>query len=201
LVLGADHPLTRVGGALQIAAGQGRVTAAMLVGSLIAAARGDRWAPAVAIAAAIVLLGLAIVAAVLVGQRRERATDLILAGREDLPIADVQRQSRRLLAPRTRLVLARTLERTLDEAPHRSHVPVFTARPSVDAEVVEDAAAELREVVRLLRTDRAVPRAVALAERVVTDGDSPLYAHDAAALREALRRISSLLERVEPLSR
>jgi hypothetical protein len=42
---------------------------------------------------------------------------------------------------------------------------------------------------------------VALAERVVTDGDSPLYAHDAAALREALRRISSLLERSEPLSR
>jgi hypothetical protein len=45
-----------------------------------------------------VLLGLGTVAITLVRRKRERALDLILEGREYLPVAAVQHQRRRLVA-------------------------------------------------------------------------------------------------------
>src|SRR5437588_276703 len=108
-VLGPDHPLARSSEMLTCAFRQSHVVAAMLFGSVIAAIRGARWAPALAIAAAIVLLSLA----------------LIVTG--------------------------------------------------------------------LLRAERTSARGVALAERLVTDGGSPLYGHDAAALRNKLQIIGRLL--------
>src|SRR5438105_250957 len=90
-LLGPDHPLARSSEMLTCAFRQSHVVAAMLFGSVIAAIRGARWAPALAIAAAIVLLSLALIVTWLVRQRREYAIDLILEGRAALPVAEVQR--------------------------------------------------------------------------------------------------------------
>ena len=62
-------------------------------------------------------------------------------------------------------------------------------RPGVAAAVL----AELAAVAALLRSERPGLRGVALAERLLTDGASPLYGQDIGALREQLRRASFLL--------
>jgi hypothetical protein len=53
---------------------------------------------------------------------------------------------------------------------------------------------ELLTVARLLRFGEANVRGVAFCKRLLTDGDSPLYGRDLAALRASLRRGRALLE-------
>jgi hypothetical protein len=192
-VLGPEHPLTRADATLHRAIRQARPVVAVLVGSIIAAARGARWAPATAVGALVVLLGLALIIVALARQRRGRAIALVLDGRESLPIAEIQRQRRRLLAARTRIVLATTLEKLITEPAHEPRFPVRSARAPVDATMIAAVTPEIREVGRLLQDERATARPVALVERLVTDGGSPLYGHQTNELRETLHRLRHLL--------
>ena len=68
------------------------------------------------------------------------------------------------------------------------------ARPLFDPRVIANVSADLRSVSSLLRKEHVRAHGVAVAERLITDGGSPLYAHDENRLREELHRISHLLD-------
>jgi hypothetical protein len=91
-ILGPQHALVRAIDASQSAARQWLDVAAVLAGSIIALSEGRNWAAAAAISAGIVLLGLTGLVAALERRKRDRAVDLIVDGRESLPLAAVQRQ-------------------------------------------------------------------------------------------------------------
>jgi hypothetical protein len=67
------------------------------------------------------------------------------------------------------------------------------ARPLYKLRVVAAVDADLAVVIRLLRSEQASVRGVALAERLVTDGVSPLYGNQISALREELSRVRAAL--------
>jgi hypothetical protein len=62
------------------------------------------------------------------------------------------------------------------------------------AHTIAAAVPGLREVEALLRSDRPAARGVALAQRLLVDGRSPLHGSNARALCEELRRIAVLLQ-------
>jgi hypothetical protein len=194
-VLGPGHPLVGAIEAVQRVVRQSLAVGAVLVGSLVAVGEGESWGPAFAGSAGIVLLGLALYAVLLQQDKRDRVLDLIVEGGEGVPIPSVQRQRRRLLAPRTRRTLARSLQAVIVEASKRGRVSMFVARVPVDVLVVAAVAAELREVIALLGADRVAARGVAAVERLLTDGGSPLYGHEVEPLRDELHRVRGLMER------
>lgn len=105
-VLGRDHPLTRAVDSLEVLARQSLAVAAVLIGSVIEVIEHVRTAFALAASAGLVLVILTIRTAICTTAKRDHAVDLILQGREGLPIAAVQRQRRRLGRSRTRYQLA-----------------------------------------------------------------------------------------------
>jgi len=193
-VLGFDHPLTRASDALDTNVRQLLVVATVLAGSVAVAIERVTWARPLALAAGIVLLGIAAIAAIRAQIRRDRALDLILEGREALPISVVQRQRRRLASPRARRTLARTLVSMVQETLDRRPPALRSARPLLHRPMIAEVQDEIRAVAELLRSDRATVRGVAFSKRIMTHPDSPLYGRDVAALRDALRRARTLLE-------
>ncbi|HET7048530.1 MAG TPA: hypothetical protein VFI54_09715 [Solirubrobacteraceae bacterium] len=171
---------------------QWRTCAALLAGASIAQVKGHPWATGLAISAGVVLLALTALVAALRLRVRDRARDLIAEGRETLPIIAVQRERRRLLARRRRKVLARTLDAMVRQATSPPTIP--SARPLFDVRVIASVSGDLRAVIRLLQKKHARARGVALTERLIVDGGSPLYAQDQMRLREELHRVRHLLE-------
>jgi hypothetical protein len=169
------------------------VVAAVLVGSVIDVIQGVAWAAAAALSAVIVLFGLAIVAGVFAQRRRDRALDLIIEGHEAVPVAAVQRERERLHAPRTQRRLARTIDGMVDQALNPPTICGRGARPLFEVAVVALVAEDLRAISRRLRAQRASVRGVALTERLVSDGTSPLYRDQADARRGELRRVHDLM--------
>jgi hypothetical protein len=72
---------------------------------------------------------LSVLLAVRVQARRDCVTDVILEGSEELPVAVVQRERRRLLSDRNRVGLARSLEELAREvaAPRTGRVRLVPA--------------------------------------------------------------------------
>jgi hypothetical protein len=132
-------------------------------------------------------------AAVLVSSRRDRALELIAQGRASVPLVAAARERQRLVEPRFRERLARSLDDIQDdcELAMRGARPV---RPLFSVRVVRAAAPELTRVATLVRGDRAGLPGIAMAERLVTNGCSPLYGEDLGLLLEELRRTRFLLE-------
>ena len=189
-LLGATHPMVRVTGAIAVVEGQALAVGGVLVASLVAAA-GGFGAMSVALSAAVVLVVLVVAVVTLADQRRRLAVDLIAEGRGALPLRAVERERRRLVDPRARARLARSLERVIEETLGARRVAF--GPPMVCPWVAAPVAAQLRVVAELLRGACPGLRGVALARRLLTDGDSPLYGRDVAALREELGRVRFLL--------
>ena len=194
-VLGLDHPLTRACAALDTTIQQLLIVAAIFAASIAAALDRSTIAPSVAVAAALVLAGFGVAALSRAQTRRDRVLDLIVEGRENLPVTLVQRERRRLASPKLRRGLAGTLESMVEETLRPCTLAFRSARPVLSRSAVVEAQADVREVVGLLRGLGATVRGVAFTERLVTRGDSVLYGHDIAALRDGLRRARVLLER------
>jgi hypothetical protein len=148
----------------------------------------------VILAAAVVLVGTGALAALRVQARRDRVLDLVLAGRESLSLTVVERQRRRLASSRTRRSLARTLEAMIEETLHRPWPVPLSSRPLLHPPLIAAAQDELRAVAKLLRSGGASVRGVALCERLVTGGDSPLYGREPEPLRSELCRARVLLD-------
>jgi hypothetical protein len=192
-VLGLDHPLTRASAALDATVRQLLVVGAIFAGSLAATAQHASWARSVSIASAVVLLGFAAAAVIRTQTRRDLVLELIVEGRERLPLSVVQRERRRLERPRTRRILARTLELLIEETLQRRKTVGLSSRPLLHPRLAADVRAEIRALAELLRSGEVTVRGVAFCERLLTDGGSPLYGQDPIALRGELHRARALL--------
>jgi len=192
-VLRSDHPLLRATEAVHYTGRQWVRVAAVLTGSVIASIEGREWAGPLAGSAAIVLLILTVLVAVHKQRERDCAIELVLDGRERVPIAAVERQRRRLLADQTRNGLAGNLEDLIRQAASRSRRQMRVTPLPFEPMVVRMVAGELRDVIGLLRAEGVSARGVARAERLVERAVSPLYGQDVGALREELRRVRDLL--------
>lgn len=192
VLLGSDHPLVRVLHRTVVAVERSYVVSGLLAGSAVVWLEGVHGALAFLLASAVVQIALACDVAALVSRRRECARDLIIEGRGDLPLEAVQRECRRLEDPAYREDLAHGLDIIRDAAAHPVSWPP-AARPLFRVDVVAAVDRELAEVAVRLRGERAGVRGVAMLERLVTDGTSPLYGDRTRPLREELHRISFLL--------
>jgi hypothetical protein len=193
-VLGPAHPLTRAMQAGHGVARRALVVAMTRAAAITASVSGIAWAPAVALAAAVVLAGLGAVALRFRLHANQAARDLIAGGREALPLAPVQRERRRLLGARNRTALATSLERLSAQAttsPSR-----FAPNPPAlfDVRVARQVADELRSIAAALRAGPASARGIALVEHLASWGGSSLYGHDVEPLRDDLGRVRYLLE-------
>lgn len=192
-LLSRDHELVRL---LDLAASLRRqiiVVSLALVGGGLASAFDTTWATALIAAAAAVELVLASTLAVLASRKRSVVRDLFLNGRGDLPVRALDRERARLTKPRTRARLARSLDHLVNTAGkwpriNRNYRPIF------DVRVVRAAAPLLTEIATLLR-DQPAPQQTLQIERLLTSGNSPLYGHDAHALRQELELLKRQLQR------
>jgi hypothetical protein len=189
-LLGAGSPFVRVYEGLQVLLRQSLTVAAAIIAGAVALAGHAPWAPSVLIASAVVQLALAGGIGLLVLRQRVCARELIIEGREDLPIAAVARERDRLLGGRRRL--AHAIDRLLHTADHWSTL-LRTSRPVFNVSHVRAVATELGEIAALLRADSGGAGGVALVERLLTDGASPLYGEALDVLQEELQRIQDAL--------
>jgi hypothetical protein len=192
-LLHSDHPLVRASDDFTAAVRQLVAVGAVLVGSVFAASLGASGVVPIVIGAVLVELVLAGVAGQLWDRRRRAARDLVLEGRETLPVPVVQRERRRLLEASTRGYVARSLERVLQHVTRRPTPVPPAVRPLFDVGTVATVVEDLQAIIALLRSEAAQARGVALAERLLTEGFSPLYGENAIALRDELRRVRYLL--------
>jgi hypothetical protein len=193
-VLGPDHALSRAIDALETTLRQWRAVAAVLVGSVIALVEGRGWAPTVAGSAAIVLVGLTVIASAHGQRKRDVVLDMILNGQEPLAITAVQRQRDRLLCQRTRAKLASNVDEIIERATNRPKFQTRLVLPLFERPVVASVAGELRQIIELLLADDATARGVAGCERLITHACSPLYGQDAELLRQELHRLRDMLD-------
>jgi hypothetical protein len=156
---------------------------------VIALIESDHWAMPLAYSAASVLIVLTGLLFAHIQRERDCAIVLILEGREMLAIAPVQRQRKRLLAPRTRDRIIGELEDAIHQV--RRAGPSFSLTPPrFERAVVTAVIDELHDVIRLLDHSGCSARAIASAERLVEQATSPLYGRDVNALRDELRRVA-----------
>jgi hypothetical protein len=193
-LLGPAHPLVRVEDQLKVLFDRSLVVAALLCAGVAARLEGVSAGHSLTLAAGVVETVLGGRAALLAASRRDRALDLIVEGRGDLPIDAVAHLSQRLLDPKRRDRLAASFDDLRDEA---GHPPPPQARvwPIFNTRVITAAAPELTTVARLLRDGDAGLRGVAMAQRLLTDGGSSLYRSDLRRLQDELHRIQYHLAR------
>jgi hypothetical protein len=190
-VLGPSHPLVETIETLAEARRQLMVVVVILFASLAPASLGTPWAQTAALAAATMICVLATAVLTLRRRRRRQALDLILEGREGLPVAAVEEERRRLLDPRRRTVLGASFENLANDALSAEGWPTGSVVPRPTITAVAD---QLHDVGSLLRSGPSAARGVALAEYLLSDGTrSPLYGGELTALHHELRRIRFLL--------
>jgi hypothetical protein len=192
-LLGSDHPLVRALDQSQLLATQSVVVGALMCAGLVAVLEGVSEGLSIVLAASAVEATVACRAAVVAYSRRERAIDLIVEGRGDLPLQAVARERRRLIEPAHRHRAAASLDAMRADAGTPTRPRAF-AWPIYNVRAIRAVAPELAAVARLLEHDDAPVRGVAMAERLVCDGTSSLYRADVGRLYEELRRIRYHLE-------
>ena len=168
------------------------VAVAGLVGGIVCVLGGQAWAWLLILGACLLLLVLIVLAAGLHRCRHEQAVSLILQGFENLPVAAVQRERKRLLASGFRAALAARYQDVVEQASGPPTVWTRRARRLFRPGVVGRALPDLLAVVRVLESEDVSARAVASAERTLFGASSPLYGLDVAALRAELRRVHDL---------
>ncbi len=150
------------------------------------------YARALALGAGVVQVALGLRWASLRVQRRELCLELVIEGREYLPLAAVARECRRLGSPQGQAQLAMCLENLADIAT-RKPCRGERQRPIYSWQALAATEPELRGVVARLRAGGVELRGVALLDRLITSGASPLYGERVGPLREELSRGSYLL--------
>jgi hypothetical protein len=191
-LLGTGHPLVAV---LYACAGTAEgiaAVAAVQLGALALWWVNASYGRALTLGAGVVQVALGLRWASLRVQRREQCLELVIAGREQLPLAAVARECRRLGSPRRQTDLATCLENLADSAT-RKPCRGERQRPICSRRVLTAAEPELRGVVARLRAGGGELRGVAMLDRLLTFGASPLYGERVGPLREELARGGYLL--------
>jgi hypothetical protein len=190
--LGAGHPLVGLLRQSDTVYEQMVSVTALQAAGLVFLSGDLKFGLALALAAAAVQLGLGCRLAALRARRRELCLELIVAGRQALHLACIDRQRRRLLDPRTRERLATSIDEIVNSA-SRTLPRHPAARPIFYVRVIPEVAPELCQVALLLRSDAPCVRGVAAVEWLLTSPASPLYGVDVEPLRQELGRVRYLL--------
>jgi hypothetical protein len=193
--LGPGHPLARDLESLEVVGGHAVAVLAALLCGAAAAMLGEPWGLPVVLGAKLALAGLGVAAVVVHVRTRRHALELVLEGEETLPLRAVERERERLLGAKRRGQLSRRLLDVADEAQRAPTFAPLPMPPNFDVPVVRAVGPDLRRLAARLERPSHSARAVALIERLVCSGSSPLYGDDPAALREELRRLEHLLSR------
>jgi len=191
-LLGCSHPLVGLLYACHTTADEIALIAALQVVGGVLLWVSAPFGLALTVAAAVVQLALDVRLGMLRLHRRELCRDLVIDGLERLPLAALGCELRRLRDPRYQARLARTAEELADRADHYPHErglgpPLYSHRVLVGVQP------ELRDVARSLRADGGGVRGVALLDRLITSGTSPLYGRRVGPLRDELGRIRFFL--------
>jgi hypothetical protein len=193
LVLGRDHPLSRMATFVHVLAWQLAATSgAVAVGALGVA---ERRAWGIGLLAATLAGGLVLlmIFALVRQLQREHVLRLITSGRAGLPVGEISREAQRLVTPGHCAQVAERLERALDEAVRWHQFPV-ASRPPPEIMRLCGFAAEVRAIGGQLRAGKSALPGLALLELFLTGGyGSALYAGDEDVLREHLWRIRYLI--------
>jgi hypothetical protein len=193
LLLGAGHPLVGVLYAYQATAEGILAVAAVQAAALtLWWTSGASFARALTICAGLVQLALSLRLAALRTERRDHCRELLIAGRERLPLGPLTRERWRLLDPRRRHQLACSLEQLADLGSRRDLRPE-RGRPIYNRRVLAAAEPQLRDLAVRLRAEDADVRGVASLDCLVTSGLSPLYGEQVRPLCEELARSRYLL--------
>lgn len=191
-LLGAQHPLVRVMDDIRARVKQAMVVTGIIAATATATLAGVADARAAVLAAVAVEVALVCALAALAAAKRDHLVDLIIEGREHLPLPQLARERERLLDSRYRTQLSHSLEALRYEAEHPIlHRP--SDRPLYRRRVIAAVAPDLVETARSLRSENAGSAGIALAERLLSGHDSPLYDEDAERLRVQLQRCRFLL--------
>jgi hypothetical protein len=188
-LLGSDHPVPRLAAAIHAVHRQAVVCVSFTLAlALLSRPHPSRSLPLTASALLVDLLLLG-TWAVLRHEHTARIRQLIATSGPDLPLIDVQKETLRLLDPRSRQRLARRLLRILGSAERWSDLPTAQRPPPAVRELAQDADL-VRLVAASLVADHPSARGVAMVERLIADGyQSPLYAGNHVLLRQELGRI------------
>ena len=192
-LLGAGHPLVAVLYACGDTVEGIAAVAAVQLGALALWWVNASYGRALTLGAGVVQVALGLRWASLRVQRREQCLELVIAGREHLPLAAVASECRRLGSPRRQAQLAMCLENLADIAT-RKPCRGERQRPIQSRRLLTATEPQLRGVVARLRAGGGELRGVALLDRLITSGASPVYGERVGPLREELARASYLLD-------
>lgn len=196
-LLGSDHPVPRLAETIHAVRRQALVSVSFTLAlAMLSWPHPTRSLPltASALLVDLILLGAW---AVLRHEHTSRIRRLIAISGPDLPLIDVQKETRRLLDTRSRQRLARRLLRILGSAERWSDRPPAQRPPPAVRELAHDADL-VRRVAALLVADHASARGIAMVEQLIANGyQSPLYAGNHVLLRQELGRIIYELDREE----
>jgi hypothetical protein len=188
VALDADHPLARAERTLAIVRDQAVAVLVLLAVGPVLMVLNPRNGLAIVCCAAVVDAGLWAATRALVGARRNRIHDALLAGSAP-PVAVVQAEVQRLLEPAHTAKLADLLERALDEGT-RWHDFAVASRPPYGVRNLPPHAAVIHEISSSLRMPTASARGVVLIERLMRGGyGSALYDGTPDSLARELGRI------------
>jgi len=193
LVLGRDHPLSRIAALARALAWLAAAAwGAVAVGALGVAER-RAWGIRLLCAALVVELALVTAFALARQLQREHVLRLIAGGRARLPVDEISRERERLATPECRERLAERLERALDEAASWPQLPV-ASRPPTGIRLLRGFEPEVRAIIGQLRGGQPGLPGVALLELFMAGGyGSALYGGDEDLVREHLWRIRYLI--------
>jgi hypothetical protein len=193
LVLGGDHPLSRMAVLVRVLAWQMAAASGAVAVAVLGVAGRRAWGIRLLPAALVVELVLLMACALTRQLQREHVLRLIVGGRARLPVEEISREAQRQVTPRHRAQLAERLERALEEAVRSHRLPV-ASRPPPGIRLLCAFADEVRAIVGQLRGGQSALPGVALLELFLTGSyGSGLYAGDNDLLREHLWRIRYLI--------
>jgi len=191
-LLAASHPLVGALRGSETAFEQLVWVAAVQAAGVVLLFGDHRFGLLLASAAAVVQVALVCRLAALRARRRDLCLDLIIGGSQGMPLACLERESRRLLEPRRLERLATSVDEivTIAARPLALHP---ANRPLFNVSVIRPVAPELRQIASLLRGGAPCARGVAAVEWLLTSPASPLYGPEVEPLRQALGRARYLL--------
>jgi hypothetical protein len=190
--LGPTHPLVGLLASVHTSVEQmWTVAAVAVIGSalLLGAARSLLALLVGAGAAEIMLIARWVTRRVAV---RDACLDLLIEGRGDVDVGVLERERCRLAERRHRAMLARSITGLVEAAERPPARP--RARPLFSARVVRSVGPELRAIAEQLLAAAPAVQGVALMERLLHSGVSPLYGSEVEPLRRELGRARYLLE-------
>jgi hypothetical protein len=197
--LGPAHPLVAQLASLQTSAEQMWVVAAVaMIGTAVLL--GERRSPLA------LLIGAGAAEIILIARRlirradvREICLDLIIESRGDVHVRMLERERCRLLEQRYRATLARSIIHLVEAAQRLPGQP--HAHPVFRAPVVRSVAPELYAVADRLLGGAPAVEGVALMEKLLRNGISPLYGSEDEPLRREIGRVRYLLDLPEDRAR